>query len=414
MDFEKVCMMFTMQEPFYGILLSSALRVPTNQIDTMAVGMSGNVFKLYYNPEFVEKLSVNTLLAAIGHEMRHVAFCHFTIFNGTPEDEGERKRRNIACDLEVNSYIDKPLLYNDEFKALFPDQFGYKPELGSREYYRLIGPQDMDKIEFTSGGCGDGNDGSDGKNGKGYSRLSKGKVGRFLDDHSMWPSGLTETEKDMIEQAVEDIVVQAAEIVEKTCGSIPGEMKIRLDAIRNRKIKPAADWKRYVRRYLGKEFSELIRKSKKRESRRFPDAAGNRHRRKSHVLVAIDTSGSVGKKEYEEFMGQIKTLTRQCTFTIVECDTKINKVFEYTGKMPDTVFGGGGTSFYPPIEMYNENRRKYDAIIYFTDGYAPVPEITPRDTLWVISSAGNKDQRKEFMRNGASVVFIPPQPCQEK
>lgn len=64
--------------------------------------------------------------------------------------------------------------------------------------------------------------------------------------------------------------------------------------------------------------------------------------------------------------------------------------------------------------MYNENRRKYDAIIYFTDGYAPVPEITPKDTLWVISSAGNKEQRKEFMRNGASVVFIPPQPCQEK
>lgn len=117
MDFEKVCMMFTMQEPFYGILLSSALRVPTNQIETMAVGMSGNVFKLFYNPEFVEKLSVNTLLAALRHEMEHVAFCHFTIFETPPDNEDEQKRRNIGCDLEVNSYIDKSLLYNDEIKA---------------------------------------------------------------------------------------------------------------------------------------------------------------------------------------------------------------------------------------------------------------------------------------------------------
>ena len=413
MDFEKVCMMFSMQEPFYGILLSSALRVPTKQIDTLAVGMSGNVFKLYYNPEFVDKLSVNTLLAGLKHEMLHIAFNHFTVFESKADSKDEQTRRNIAEDLEVNCYIDKPLLYNNEVKGLFPEDFGYKRELGAREYYRLIGPQDVNKVEMPFGEGGSG-DGSDGNNGKPVPGNSKGKIGKIFDDHSMWPSGLSQTEKDMIEQAVEDIIVQAAEIVEKSCGSIPGEMKIRIDTIRNRKIKPAADWKRYVRRYLGKEFSELIRKSKKRESRRFPDAAGNRHRRKSHVLVAIDTSGSVGRKEYEEFMGQIKTLTRQCTFTIVECDTKITKVFEYTGKMPDTVFGGGGTSFEPPIAMYNENRRKYDAIIYFTDGYAPVPDTTPRDTLWVISSAGNKDQRKEFMRNGASVVFIPPQPCQEQ
>ena len=271
---------------------------------------------------------------------------------------------------------------------MFVDDFKFKPELGAREYYRLLPEYNQEEQEKQSGGQG-------------------GKGSQF-DDHNLWPSEMTQAEKDMIEQAVEDMIVQAAEITEKNCGTIPGEMKIKIDEIRNRKIKPAADWKRYVRRYLGNEFSELIRKSKKRESRRFPDAAGNRHQRKSHVLVAIDTSGSVSKREYEEFMGQIYTLRQKMTFTIVECDTRITKQFEYTGKMPNTVFGGGGTSFSPVIDMFLENKRKYDALIYFTDGYAPVPDNTPKDTLWVISSNGNKDDKKEFRKNGASVVYIPP------
>ena len=391
MDFEKVCMMFAMQEPFYGILLSSMMRVPdAKATDTMGVGYSGNVFKLYYNPEFTEKLSVNTALAVLRHETLHLALNHLSIFEGKPQNEAEQYKRNVACDLEVNCYIDKSLLYNSEVKGLFVDDFKFKPELGAREYYKLLPENNREEQKQNPNGPGTG-----------------GKGNQF-DDHNLWPAEISQAEKDMIEQAVEDMIVQAAEITEKNCGTIPGEMKIRIDAIRNRKIKPAADWKRYVRRYLGNEFSELIRKSKKRESRRFPDAAGNRHQRKSHVLVAIDTSGSVSKREYEEFMGQIHTLRQKMTFTIVECDTRITKQFEYTGKMPNTVFGDGGTSFEPPISLFLENRRKYDALIYFTDGYAPVPDNTPKDTLWVISSNGNKDDKKEFRKNGASVVYIPP------
>jgi len=393
MDFEKICMMYSMQEPFYGILLSSVLRVPTDKVSTLAVGVSGNVFKLFYNPGFVSKLSIDTCLACLTHEMEHIAFNHFSVFDGSPENQAEQQRRNIAADLEVNSYIPKNLLYNNEVQGLYPDNYGYKPELGAREYYRLIGPQDVEEQEGRTG--------------------LKGGKGTIIDDHSQWPTGLSESQKDVIEQAIEDMVIQAAEIVEKSCGSIPAGMQVRIDAIRKRKVKPAADWKRYVRRYLGNEFTEFIRKSKKRESRRFPDAAGNKHRRKSRVMVGIDTSGSVGMKEYEEFMNQIKSLSRTANFTIVECDYDIHKIFEYSGKMPNTVFGGGGTSFQPVVDLFISNGRKYDALIYFTDGYAPVPSNTPKDTLWVISSDGNKEDRNEFRKNRASVVYIPKQCNQE-
>lgn len=328
MDFEKVCMMFTMQEPFYGILLSSMDRIPEPSVGTMGVGMSGNVIKLYYNPDFVNNIPEDVCLEALKHEVLHVAFNHFTIWNDKATTEAEHRKRNIAEDLEVNCYVKKESLYNEYIKAYFPENFKYDRELGSREYYRLLPDEKSEEFKMTFSAPGDGK--------------GQGEKDMQFDDHSKWPTDISDAEKAVIEQAIEDIVIQAAEVVEKSCGSLPGEMRVRIDAIRNRKVKPAADWKRYIRRYLGNEFTEFIRKSKKRESRRFPDAPGNKHRRKSHILVAIDTSGSVSKREYEEFFLQIRTLTPHATFRIVECDTRITREYDYNGKLPDTVFGGGG------------------------------------------------------------------------
>ena len=62
-------MMFTMQEPYYGILLSSMERIETKKIPTMAVGHFGNVFKLMYNPDFVAGLDVDTTLECLKHEV---------------------------------------------------------------------------------------------------------------------------------------------------------------------------------------------------------------------------------------------------------------------------------------------------------------------------------------------------------
>lgn len=70
MDFEKVCMMFAMQEPFYGVILSSMEKIPTDKIDTFAVGRSGNVFKLYYNQKFYDSLSVDCTLQILRHEVK--------------------------------------------------------------------------------------------------------------------------------------------------------------------------------------------------------------------------------------------------------------------------------------------------------------------------------------------------------
>ena len=138
MDFEKICMMFTMQEPYYGIILSSMERVPMSgsRIQTMAVTKNGNVFRLIYNPDFVSQLDVSTTLELLKHEICHLCFNHFTLFKTEPKNEDEQHVRNLAADLEVNSYINKSNVHGIEI--YFPEQFNWEKGLGTKEYYRLL------------------------------------------------------------------------------------------------------------------------------------------------------------------------------------------------------------------------------------------------------------------------------------
>lgn len=452
MDFEKLTMIFTMQEPYYGILLSAMERVSCDKVSTLGVGQSGNVIRLYYNPRFTDSLTVDAATEVIKHEMLHTALGHLTLFEGNNVSPEVHRLRNIALDMEVNGYLDidkirdlEPVLASDK---------GWDNFLGGREYYKrlLQKAQQMQQQKQAAKSpqkqCDGGKGGKDeeeeettSSSGQEKEKDSQDQISqqtasetsitededvdssgssvsiedipqemldqyKEFDDHSTWDE-CTEISKDQFEQIVEDLVVFAAEEVEKAHGKIPSEMVGRVEGLKKKKPKPVADWKRYFRRYLGNEFTELIRKSKKRESRRFPDAAGNRHKRKSHILVAIDTSGSVSMPEYREFFGQIKTLTASATFHVVECDADIQYEYDYKGKPNEKLYGGGGTSFKPAIDLFNKNRKHYDALVYFTDGYCEIPNDTPKDTLWVISSNGDQSDRNRYRINGASVAFIP-------
>ena len=448
MDFDRICTIFTLQEPYYGILLSAMDRFPTRVIPTMGVCRSGNVFKLGYNPDFISDKDLDTMMCLLKHETIHVAFNVFTMFDDEASCKAEQQLRNLAADLEANCYVDW-----SRAKGVHPmlvQEFGFQEKLGTREYYKQLlqmnqqqqqqqaknppmpcnggkGGQsqsnqqmqsdgqdgdesdEQDQSQSQNGNPQNGQGGNNSQQDIGLSQQMQDAVEQAIDDHSMWPDDMTEEDMENLNQVIEDMLIFAAEEVEKGRGTIPAELVGKITDIRNKKKpKPVTDWKKYFRRYIGNEFSDVIKKSRKRESKRFPDAAGNRHKRKSHILVAIDTSGSVSMPEYREFFGQLRTMRKDMTFHVVECDAKIQHQYEFNGTIHEELHGGGGTSFQPPVDMYLANRRKYEGLVYFTDGGAPIPSDTPKETLWVVSSKGDHD-RARYKVNGASVVFIPKQ-----
>lgn len=418
-------MMFTVKEPFYGILLSSMVKKPDRTCPTLGVGTTGKLFELVYNPDFVASVTEAELMELLKHETLHVAFNTFSIFEDYPEDPSLRFLRNIASDMEINCYIDSKAIAR--LGPALPSIYGWEPQLGSREYYRrlvekkLQNPDENDDSDNSkeSNTPQQGQDEFSSKPDFTYpdtvhsDRVSETwkKELHTLDTHEYWPSekNMTKDELDMITDMAETLLVYAAEETEKSRGTIPGCLKIRLQEIKDRKkAKPVTDWKQYVRRYVGREFSESTKRSYKRLSKRFEGSPGKRKIRQGHFLVAIDTSGSVSIPEYLEFFRQLRTVYTQASFHVVECDAKIQYEYDYKREPNLTLHGCGGTDFQPVIDKFIAERKKYDALIYFTDGESDIPKNTPAETLWVISSKGDHDTKK-YKVNGASAVFIPQQ-----
>ena len=446
--FEKLCKIFLLKEPFYGIILTSFNKKETRKIPTIGVAPDGNTFKLYYNPDFLNRLSNNTVMELLKHEMEHICFSHMFMGRETGYDMENHELFNIACDLECNSYLDRSII--TETDGYWPEDFGFSCGMSAKRYYLLLkewmnrrqssqsnrqirnnnAPTnfEQDEDDSTQNASSDSNipdsntDDSESDNQKqdskqeqkGQNRSGKSTEdnntaddelkARAFDNHDDWED-MSDDEAERTEEYIKSIIVTAAESVEKSYSKdhIPEAMRIRIDSLR-KKTKPIADWRRFCRRFMGNEYSYYTKKSRRRESLRFPDMAGTRHQRTSKILVAIDTSGSVSMPEYVEFMQQIMTMRNVVSFDIVECDTDIRHKYTFKNTVNMELHGGGGTNFQPPVDLYYKDGT-YDCLIYFTDGDCEIPDNTPKDTLWVISSRGLKNN--DYTKNGAKVIFIP-------
>lgn len=420
MDFEKLVKVFSIKEPYYGIILSSMNRKAMPEVGTIGVRRSGGVFELNYNPDFIKNIPDDGMMELLKHECLHICLNHVTLDTELGVDSQHWDIFNMAIDMEANSYINTNITKAQIPGGYYADQFGWDKSLGAVEYYRRLldmqdqqsGGDDDEDSELDSDNKGTGS-GESNAHGQGQEKPDTPGGSKPFDSHDNWPktfdgiSGEKEIDIELLKSEIEQMVIKAAEEVSvKDPGSVPMFARVLIEQVNNRKKpKPVCDWRRYFRRYVGNAFTDMLRKSRKRPSKRFPDAAGNRHQRTCHVLVAIDTSGSINNKEYNQFMEQMKTLSEKASFRVIECDTQITKEYEFNGRVQDVV-GGGGTSFQPPVDYFLKNRKLFDKLIYFTDGFGNIPKNTPKDTLWVITSDGDQENRKKYTVNGASVVFI--------
>ena len=123
-----------------------------------------------------------------------------------------------------------------------------------------------------------------------------------------------------------------------------------------------------------------------KENRRYYDNPGLKVKMKQHVLLAIDTSGSVSDEEVKEFMNEMYHIHKSGTeVTVIQCDTTIRSIEPYKGDLKINIHGRGGTSFDPVLEYLNENIKKYSSLIYFTDGECSTSVNPKARTLWVLS-----------------------------
>ena len=123
----------------------------------------------------------------------------------------------------------------------------------------------------------------------------------------------------------------------------------------------------------------------------------------SLLIQLAERAIQINDKELNEFFSEITHIYKAgARITILECDSKIAANYEYNGMWTGKIHGRGGTDFQPAIDYYRKHIRDYAALVYFTDGECRIPLNVPRDTIWVITSAGNHNQKYP-----GKTLFIP-------
>ena len=254
----KICKKLLIKEPFYGLFLLNINKRCSDKIKTAAVGIEGINPVLLINKEFWTGLSEEKALTVLKHEVSHLMFGHLTEA-WTYLRKENATLLNVAADCEVNSYIKE--LQQEPY--CYPDRYGMEDKKGTLFYY--------DKLRKENNGKGPG----------------EGELGQTLDDHSTWDD-MTEAERQLAQQQIDRIAKQTAEQVKRNQGRIPGEFMDYIEELF--KIKPRIfDWKSYFRRFLGSVIDIELKKTRKRENIRFPEASGTKHRRKSQIFVILLT-----------------------------------------------------------------------------------------------------------------------------
>ena len=337
------------REPFYGLFLMGLNKYFDSKAKTACVRRNGLSIEIAINKEYWDRLDDELEVNCLLHETLHIVYKHLWMSKSFQNKD----RFNIAADCHVNSFLWK--VAEDWYK---PSDFGFENAKGTKFYYDNL-PESIEDQYLP------------------------------FDDHT-WADfdNLSDAEKQLLDNQIDYQAKEAAEQVLKTRGNLPGNLKEYLDGLFKKKER-LFNWKSYFRRMIGTVQDIELKKTRKRESIRFPNASGLKHKKRSNICVVVDTSGSVSNRELEDFFSEIHHAWKAgANITIIENDSTIQNITQYTGRWDGKVHGRGGTAFYDCVNWYNEHRRDFNTIVFFTDGYADVDLNIMSQSIWVISSEG--------------------------
>jgi predicted metal-dependent peptidase len=391
---EKVAIRLIQTSPFYASLLAQMRKIEVTgdlakQIPTEAVSVENGRVNFYYNPQFLETLTVDEAVGVLTHECNHLIYGHCTRMK--EEFKENAQLANIAADLNANRNIQKlpkgACTVDSINKEL---NLKLKEDDTSENYYQEL-LKNAPKMEVQDNGDGSFTITMKDKNGNTTGTMKVVPV----DSHDKWnkegqgSGDIPELAKEVIRQAIK----QAAEATMKQQGHLPSGM----EQVINEWLKPpVVSWRTLLKRFIAASIKSGHKMSWKRPNRRFVEQQkGKLSDRMISITIAIDTSGSIGDEDFQAFMAEMRAI-QSCykgTMTVLECDAAVHKEYKLSkyNKIDTNFKGRGGTSFKPIFEYVKDKKLKTDLLIYFTDLYGDFPDKKPAyPVIWVSTTAETK------------------------
>jgi len=390
---EKVSIRLIQSHPFYASLLSQMRKIEctgelAKQIPTEAVAVENGRINFYFNPAFLETLTVDEAIAVMQHECNHVVKSHLTRMRDEYKENPDLA--NIAQDMNANKEIQHlpkgactVTSIMDEFQKK-GIKLNLKDDDTSENYYKEL-KKHQNKMEMKQDG--QGNTEITLKDGKG-NEIGKMKVKTICSQKDKQSAGdekgeIPEMAKEVIRQAVKE----AVEATNKARGTMPHGLE---EDIKEWLQPPVISWRSLLKKFLAASIKSGSKRSWKRPNRRFGEfQKGKLSDRIVSVTIAVDTSGSVSDEDLKDFVSEMRAI-QACykgSMTVIECDADIQKTYKLDRyKRVQTKFKGrGGTSFLPVFKYIKEKKLKTDLLVFFTDlgGDQEQCKKPPYPVLWV-------------------------------
>jgi predicted metal-dependent peptidase len=358
-------------------LFSGLFMVGKVTVDETTPTAKTNGVNVIYGRAFVDSLNDKQLAFLILHENMHKAYRHLVVWEKLWKKNAQLA--NAACDyvinLQIRDYdpsghdVEMPTDANGEVLGLIDEQYR---GMDAHQVFLLL-----EKQQKEQGGSGGG---------------------QGIDEHD-WENAQegTPEEQEQVAKEIEGALRQGSILAGKMGGDVSRDIQELLtpkvnwrDALRDfvktsTQGKDQTTWRRLHKRYIG---MDIIMPST------YDEKVGS-------IVVAVDTSGSIGGEELAQFLSEVKSICDEVSpekIDLLYWDTNVAGHETYMGaelaSLTETTQakGGGGTSPECVPFYMKEKNLEPECVIMLTDGF--IGSQDPNDwqigkpIMWCIK--GNK------------------------
>lgn len=381
---------------YSGVFMLGETAVTDEKITAYTDGLNKR-----YGRAFMDVLPEEEVRGIVLHENLHIVFRH--LLHNRDLFEEDRKLANMAADYVVNDII---VHLQDKGLCALPKGALVDPKyhnMNMREVYRLL------KDECKEGGGGGGSQKQNGSGNTpegGGSQSSNGGDYQF-DEHDIEANTPQNAEdaKEM-DTRIDRAIREGALLAGRLGANIPRSIQDLLD--------PAVRWadelKEFVTSSMRGKDEYTWRKFNRRLLPNDMYLPSVENETIGEVVVAIDTSGSIGQAQIDEFASELLGICDAVEPEVVRVlwwDTRVHGEQVFRGNYEQMrhmlkPMGGGGTRVGCVSEYINRTKLKAECVIVFTDGFvesSPAWDINS-PTLWLVT------QHKSWVPpKGRKVVF---------
>ncbi len=236
----------------------------------------------------------------------------------------------------------------------------------------------------------------------------KSDINDYTDEKEVGRENTETWDKDDL---MEEMLNEKIKVImqQRSWGTVSHDLQEQIQAA----LKPKIDYKQILRAFRASVISQSRVLTRMKPNRRYDFLyMGSRRDFTTKLLFAVDVSGSMNTSELSKGLAIINHFFKYGIkeIDVIQFDTEIKgqPILFKKAKQQIKINGRGGTDFQCVID-YAVEKRNYDGLIIFTDGYAPIPKIKKRTKtriLWLFISEESYNEMYSKLSHLGKAAFI--------